>query len=413
MKKSGIRSAALSIAASALILTATQAQAVIIEIDDADGSAGQTVGVGVSLDTEGSLVAGTQNDIGFTAPLAIASRTAGTRMVPDCTVNPEINKGGTAFSYQPPNCTPGTDCTGIRGLVLALDNVDPIADGSVMYTCQVAIASGAAPDDYELTISGTGASDPEGVALDTTGTPGTVSVAGVAAGTIEIGSTQGLQGETADFDVSLNVAGENQIAGTQNDITFDSLAAIASRTAGTRMVPDCAVNPAINKGGTAFSFQPPSCTPGTDCTGIRALVLALDNVEPIPSGSVMYTCQVAISEDAVDDEEYPLTCSNAGASDPAGVALDVDCTDGTVTVSGGAGPTDTPDTGPTSTPTVTPPTGVPTNTPLRTATNTPAGAPVNDCDDGCAITAPAQDDNGFLVWLLPAAMLLWLRRRAR
>jgi hypothetical protein len=65
------------------------------------------------------------------------------------------------------------------------------------------------------------------------------------------------------------------------------------------------VNDAIEKGGTSFAFQPSGCTAGTDCTGVRALVLALDNVDPIPTGSVLYTCQVAIAGDAADGDFDP------------------------------------------------------------------------------------------------------------
>ena len=108
----------------------------MIIVGSATGDKGATVGVDVSLTTDAS-IAGTQNDIAFAAPIAIAAKANGK---PDCAVNEAIDKGGTSFAFQPSGCTAGTDCTGIRSLVLALDNVAPIPTGSVLYTCQVAIA---------------------------------------------------------------------------------------------------------------------------------------------------------------------------------------------------------------------------------------------------------------------------------
>jgi hypothetical protein len=169
---------------------------------------------------------------------------------------------------------------------------------------------------------------------------------------------------------------------------------------------------------------------GTTCTGIRALVLALDNVCPIcaresttecpdlpPCPVTLYTCSVAIAGDATGGEEYPLVCSNAGASDPAGGAVDAACDNGTISVSGGGTPTNTPAVTPTITPTnTTKPAGTPTNTvKVGTPTKTTgSGTPVviTTDDDACAIVAPASTNNGWLV-LLPAAALLWLRRRSR
>jgi MYXO-CTERM domain-containing protein len=405
MSKSAFRIAAL--AAGASLALAAAAQAVVITIDDASGDAGSTIGVTVTLNTEGASVAGTQNDITFGSDsgIAIAAKTNGK---PDCAVNPDIDKGGTSFAFQPSGCTAGTDCTGVRALVLALDNVDPIPDGSVLYTCQVAIASDAS-GVIALTNSNAGASDPDGNALPTTAVSGNVTVGGEPpSGTvITIDQAQGEAGQTIPVNVSLTT--DASIAGTQNDIAFAAPLAIVAKANGK---PDCAVNEAIDKGGTSFAFQPSGCTAGTDCTGIRALVLALDNVNPIPSGSVLYTCQVAIAEGATG--EQTLTCSNAGASDPDGNAVPASCTNGTVIIGG-----------PTPTPTDTPPVATPTDTPAATATNTaaatathtrrptntPGGGGGND-DDGCAVVAPVEGSAAWML-LLPAAALLWLRRRSR
>jgi len=410
MRTSQVKVAAL--AAGATLLLAASAQAVEIRVGEATGDPGQTVDISVTLGTEGAEVAGTQNDIAFgdaTSGIQVAAKANGR---PDCAVNPDIEKGGTSFAFQPSGCTAGTDCTGIRALVLALDNVDPIPNDSRLYTCKVAIAGSASAGEKTLSNTNTGASDPAGGALPTTGTDGRVIVAGGASdATIIVGSATGDAGTTVSFDVSLETG--TDVAGTQNDIAFAAPIQIAAKANGR---PDCTVNPDIEKGGTSFAFQPSGCTAGTDCTGIRALVLALDNVDPIPTGSVMYSCNVAIAENA-EDGSYPLTCSNPGASDPAGGALLAECTNGAITVGEGPGgtPTDTPtitptpdeDPTPTSTNTV-----APTNTSTVTRTPTTGGGGGGNDDDGCAVSAPAHASTGWLL-LLPAAALLWLRRRSK
>ncbi len=146
----------------------------------------------------------------------------------------------------------------------------------------------------------------------------------------------GEPGESVLVQVGLVQGGD--VAGTQNDIVVLSEARFAV-TAGGR--PDCVVNDAINKDAPSFSFQPPGCTPGADCTGIRAFVLALDNVDPIQVGAVLYSCRATIASTAADGV-YPLRCSGAGASDPDGNALPTTCGDGQIVVDSLPIPTATP-----------------------------------------------------------------------
>ncbi len=371
-KTSRCGTAASIVAATALLIgAASQAKAVVtISLSDVQGNQGDTVTVsaGLMVGTAAAAgVAGTQNNINFPPEAQIAAKANGK---PNCTVNPDIDKGGTAFTYLPNGCTAGTDCTGVKALVLALDNVSAIPDGSTLYTCELAISADAANGDYTLEVTDTGASDPDGGALAADGANGTVTIGmpPAAPATITIGSGQGEAGTTVAIDIGLSVGTGALVAGTQNNIDFPAQVQVAAKANGK---PDCAVNPDIDKGGTAFTFQPNGCTPGTDCTGVKALVLALDNVAPIPDGSVLYTCQVAIAADAADGD-YMLSCSNAGASDPDGGALAADCTAGTVSV--GVPPTDTPvpatDTPVPPTDTPVPPTDTPeaaTPTPTPTA----------------------------------------------
>jgi MYXO-CTERM domain-containing protein len=396
-------------------IAAHRAQAVVnITIGTATGAPGDFVPVAVTLQTGGDQVAGTQNTIGFAEPnhVAIAADNSGSPM---CTVNPDIHKSATTFAFQPAGCTVGTDCTGVKALVLSLNNVDAIPDGSTLYTCQVAISQSAGAQAYPLTNTDALASDPQGNSLDTQGIDGSVTVAGPADATIAIGSGSAPAGGSTTIDVTLTVADGVQVAGTQNTINFPTDARIVENNDGT---PKCTVNSAIMKPATTFAFQPAGCTVGTNCTGVKALVLSLSNVSPIPSGSVLYSCEVGLTNTATGS--YELTCSDALASDPSGNTVNTDCTKGTITVGGEATPTETatteatptftPTTGGGGTPTVTR-TGQSTATRTRTRTIPTPGGRVNE-DDGCAIASPADTSAGWML-LFPAAALLWLRRRSR
>jgi len=244
--------------------------------------------------------------------------------------------------------------------------------------------------------------------------------------TIVVQSATGPPGSTVTFDVTLDTTA--QVAGTENDIEFDPQAPIKADDGGK---PQCTANPSIGKGDTSFAFQPPGCTPGTDCAGVRALVLSFDNLDPIPTGSILYSCDVQIAADA--SGTYPLTCSNPVAGDADGNRIGAACTSGSIIA---ALPTPTPTDTPTATDTpsatatppaptasATPPAPTPTvsPTPGETVSATPTHPPTptnppphraND-DDACAIVRPAPGSGGAWILLAPAALLLVLRRGRR
>jgi len=196
-----------------------------------------------------------------------------------------------------------------------------------------------------------------------------------------IGSATGGPGDVVTIDVTLQPEGD-AVAGTENVISFDSSAQIVS----------CARNEAIGREATNFSFRPSGCTAGTDCTSVKALVLSFSNLDAIPDGSVLYSCDVQLPGEAGC---WPLTCESPGASDPTGNALTATCTDGEVCVE--VAPTETA-------------TPLATDTPVPTATKTKKPGGGGD-DDGCQIAAPASGHGGWFL-LIPALGLLWLRRRA-
>jgi len=151
-----------------------------VEVGSATGAPGQQVQFSVILHTAGAAVAGVQDDIGFDSFNTPVGVNGSGR--PDCTVNPAINKEATAFAFQPPGCV-GAACTAFRALVLSFSNVDPIADGSVMYSCNVTISPGASPGTYPLVVSNVGMSTPDGQAIASTGTNGAIIVSGISSPT--------------------------------------------------------------------------------------------------------------------------------------------------------------------------------------------------------------------------------------
>jgi len=363
------------------------AQGPAIELSMASGDAGQTVMITATLRTGGNMVAGTQNDFSFdTANTPVVRRTNGR---PTCTVNPEINKNSTSFAFQPPMCTAET-CTGVRAIVFSSEDVEPIPDGSVLYTCDIGIPTTAVGGDYPLTLSGVILSNPQGMRVcGTTTNPcgatnGSVTVEGGGGPTptptevvpegpgIEIDTVEAEAGDPVVITATVNTDG-NMVAGTQNDFSFDRVNAPVVRRANGR--PDCTVNPEINKNSTSFAFQPPMCTAET-CTGVRAIVFSSEDVEPIPDGSPLYTCNVQVAESAPDGT-YPLTLSGVILSNPQGMrvcgttANPCSAVNGAVVVGGVVPGTPTP------TPTATTPATGATATPTTTATGgaTPTRTP--------------------------------------
>jgi len=115
----------------------------------------------------------------------------------------------------------------------------------------------------------------------------------------------------------------------QVDMGFDPHAAVAARANGH---PDCSVDAGIDKPGSGFAFQPAGCTPDVDCVGVRGLILAIDNIEPIADGATLFRCTVAIAPGAAP-VRYPIGCFAALGSDADGAAVPLACVAGSVSVS--------------------------------------------------------------------------------
>lgn len=130
------------------------------------GRPGETVSFSIRLRSEGHLVAGIQNELISPDALPFATPGSGVsgRVRPDCRVNSAIEKDGW-FDFPRFGCLPG-DCNVVRTLVLSLSDMEPIADGAVLYTCRVPIPLTAAPGSYAIRIENAGGSTPDGDGLD-------------------------------------------------------------------------------------------------------------------------------------------------------------------------------------------------------------------------------------------------------
>jgi hypothetical protein len=148
---------------------------------------------------------------------------------------------------------------------------------------------------------------------------------------LRVGSASGAAGERVTIVVTLD-SGPWTIAGVQNDLAIAAAAPIARSESGA---PACRVNPDINKPATQFAFRPAACT--DTCTHVRAVVIGLDNVAPIPSGATVYECDVVIAADAAAGN-YPLVVTEVLASDPSGHLVPIGRSAGSIDVLVRAGP---------------------------------------------------------------------------
>ena len=146
---------------------------------------------------------------------------------------------------------------------------------------------------------------------------------------LEVVGADGSPGDTVEVRFRLHTAGA-QIAGLQNDLYLDPALGMPGTRPdhGGRLWPRCRVNPDIGKEPTIVSCREAA---GPDCLTGRALVLSLLDLDPIPDGSVTYSCEVRIPPD-VAAGTYPVGCVNALASDSAGNDVALQCQDGAVTV---------------------------------------------------------------------------------
>ena len=380
---------------------------VSVEVGSVTGKPGEQITVEVRLHTAGFAVAGVQNDISF-MPIVVS--------LVGCAVNPDIGKDLTQF---------GLSFAGLRAIVLG-NNVDPIPDGALLYTCTFTVPPGAPQGDWPLTISRVFASSPFGEMLPARGSNGLIVIPGApptlaptatptpivpaatptpAQPSVIVDPVEGQAGDDVLLQVRLVTTGES-VAGTQNDIAFDSInTSIAARPNGK---PDCRANADIDKGATSFAFLPSGCS-GSACTAVRAVVFATDNVAPIADGEVLYTCTVHIAATAPLGV-YPLSISGIVLSTPDGGRVSAATTSLSVVLVGIAyDPHDptvhVPIPGEPGVSPVAPSTALPTATaspPAATASNGGTTAAFSE-GGGCSVADPPGNHAAALL-LLPAVL---------
>ena len=137
---------------------------------------------------------------------------------------------------------------------------------------------------------------------------------------LEVSTVSAAPGTEVTIEVMLHTDGV-EVAGIQNDLSFDRATAITS----------CRVNPDIDKKASGFALHPRGCKAGGDCERLRALIVSLENSKPIADGAVLYQCVVKVAADAAP-RSYALTTSAVFASDPTGAAPAAKGVDGKVIV---------------------------------------------------------------------------------
>jgi YVTN family beta-propeller protein len=125
-----------------------------LSVSSATGRAGDDLSVAVRLHSAGRTIGGTQNDILWDSGVSLHHCTAG---------GPSV-RISTSYS-----------ASSVRALVFG-DSGQPIADGTVLYTCTLTIAKNAAVGTYYLRTVGLRGTDPAGNPVNVVGADGTVVV---------------------------------------------------------------------------------------------------------------------------------------------------------------------------------------------------------------------------------------------
>lgn len=210
---------------------------------------------------------------------------------PDC----EIAEGAAdaKFSFLPQGCN-GTDCRSVHAVVTT---ADPNDGYGMLYSCR-------------LTGKGTTAISVDASASSSESVPAEVVTEGQTLswnGPVELSASASIDPSayTGEITVSMN-AGDNVVAGTQNDLYLDGPG--AAFLAGESGKPDCWVNPLLDK-VVSVAFRPNSCD-GSRC--IRAIVQSFSNTDPIATGEWLYRCRIGAIH------KVTASFSNCLASTPNG-----------------------------------------------------------------------------------------------
>ena len=377
-----------------------------IEVGVASGTAGERVTIAVVIRTERREIAATDNQIHFDPAAPIVA----------CAPNPAIGRNATVFSFSRHY---------VRALVLSFSDLSPLADGAVLYTCEVDIAPDAAPGTYLLEAKAPEASDPDGNPVAIVGIDGAIVVQSAARGAAE----------GASIDGALLCAGGNNdglSCGDASDCPGNGACVVAQGVcdggADDGLLCDCPGGTCTTEAACPSDSQMGTCRGGPahgrcchlnlNCAGKRDCV------------GTQKLCDMGASKGLAclhDGHCLDSVCRSTGTSCEGGNFDGFSCVDDGDCPLGSC---ITP--GPLPSPTMTPKGGSPvspTRTRLssRTPMATPAALPTQSAvptaisewppppgrerasDDGCAV-GPVHSSSGSFVWLLPVAAVMLARR---
>jgi ELWxxDGT repeat protein len=154
-----------------------------IEVDDLTATAGATASIAAHLRSLGEPIAALQVDLTFDPRMRVIAEANGS---PRCRVDAGLGKDSTVFAFAPASCDAGgADCATVRALVLSITNLDPIADGSTLFSCDVRIAEDAPPATYPVTASEASAASSQGRTIEIGARNGSIAVVRRVASTLD------------------------------------------------------------------------------------------------------------------------------------------------------------------------------------------------------------------------------------
>jgi len=144
----------------------------------------------------------------------------------------------------------------------------------------------------------------------------------VPMGTITASGASAAPGATIKVDFRLDAA-RSDIAAAENVIVLDRGLTFVQPNA-------CRVNPNIRKEGL-FGYLVYVDRPCSDCPQAKAIVIDFEALRSIPSGSVLYSCTVAVSPQA-SPGNYQIHVVEAAAGNAAGDSIALSGASGTIRV---------------------------------------------------------------------------------
>jgi ELWxxDGT repeat protein len=154
-----------------------------IEVDDITATAGDTATIAAYLRSLGEPIAALQVDLTFDRRMRVIAASNGS---PRCRVDAGLGKDATSFAFAPSSCDAGgSECATVRALVLSITKLDPIADGSPLFSCDVRIAEDAPAATYPVKASEAGASSSEGSQIEIGARDGSITVVRRAASNLD------------------------------------------------------------------------------------------------------------------------------------------------------------------------------------------------------------------------------------